>query len=107
LPSGTNRFKRDQNVILYSEIYEPLLTSATPPQIGLGYRIFDRASNKEMMFTGVISADQYIQKGNPVVPVGLKVNVKDLSPGSYRLMLQAVDGAGNKAPNRTIDFDVM
>ena len=58
---------------LYSEIYAPLLTSENPPKVGLGYRIFDRATNKEVFFTGVISADGYIQKGNPIVPVGLKV----------------------------------
>jgi VWFA-related protein len=107
MPSGTNRFKRDENVIVYSEIYEPLLTSENPPKIGLGYRILDRASKKEVMFTGVVTADAFIQKGNPVVPVGLKVNVKDLAPGAYCLVLQAVDAAGNKAPNRTVDFDVM
>lgn len=107
MPSGTNRFKRDENVILYSEIYEPLLSTDNPPKIGMGYRIFERASNKEIMFTGVVTADAFIQKGNPVVPVGLKVNVKDLVPGSYRLMMQAVDAAGNKAPNRIVDFDVL
>ena len=107
LPSGTNRFKRDGNVVVYSEIYEPLLTSDSPPKIGMGYRILDRASKKEVMFTGVVPVDTFIKKGNPVVPVGLKVNVKDLTPGSYSLVMQAVDGAGNKAPNRTVDFDVM
>jgi len=107
MPSGTNRFKRDGNVIVYSEIYEPLLTSENPPKIGLGYRILERASKKEVMFTGVVAADAFIQKGNPVVPVGLKVNVKDLNPGAYCLVLQAVDAAGNKAPNRIVDFDVM
>jgi VWFA-related protein len=107
MPSGTNRFKRDENVIVYSEIYEPLLTSDNPPKIGLGYRILDRASKKEVMFTGVVTADAFIQKGNPVVPVGLKVNVKDLPPGAYCLVMQAVDAAGNKAPNRIVDFDVM
>jgi hypothetical protein len=106
-PSGTNRFKRDDNVVVYSEIYEPLLTSENPPKIGMGYRIIDRTSKKEVMFTGVVAADAYIKKGNPVVPVGLKVNVKDLTPGGYHLVFQAVDGAGNKAPNRGVDFDVM
>ncbi|MDQ1408058.1 MAG: hypothetical protein QOG55_3687 [Acidobacteriaceae bacterium] len=107
VPSGTNRFKRDENVVVYSEIYEPLLTSDNPPKIGLGYRILDRASKKEVMFTGVVTADAFIQKGNPVVPVGLKVNVKDLAPGAYSLVMQAVDAAGNRAPNRIVDFDVM
>jgi hypothetical protein len=59
------------------------------------------------MFTGVVTADAFIQKGNPVVPVGLKVNVKDLAPGAYSLVMQAVDAAGNRAPNRIVDFDVM
>ena len=107
MPSGTNRFKRDENVIVYSEIYEPLLTSDNPPKVGLGYRILDRASKKEVMFTGVVAADGFILKGNPVVPVGLKVNVKDLAPGAYCLVMQAVDAAGNKAPNRIVDFDVL
>jgi VWFA-related protein len=107
LPSGTNRFKRDGNVVVYSEIYEPLLTSASPPQIGMGYRILDRATKKEVMFTGVIAVDNFIRKGNSVVPVGMKVNVKDLPPGAYSLVFQAVDAAGNKAPNRSVDFDVL
>jgi VWFA-related protein len=105
-PSGTNRFRRDENVILYSEIYEPSLTSAEPPKIVMGYRIYQRPGDKEVFFTGPIPAEGFIQKGNSIVPVALKVNVKDLPPGPYRLMLQAADGAGNKAPNRTVDFDV-
>ena len=105
-PSGTNRFRRDENVILYSEIYEPSLTSADPPKIVLGYRIYQRPGDKEVFFTGPIPAESFIQKGNSIVPVALKVNVKDLAPGPYRLMLQAVDGAGNRAPNRSVDFDL-
>ncbi len=106
-PSGSNRFKRDQNVVLYSEIYAPSLASANPPKIGFGYRIFDRATDKEVFFTGVMPADAFIHAGNAVVPIGVKVEVKNLAPGGYRLMLQAADAAGNKAPNRTIDFDVL
>jgi hypothetical protein len=84
-----------------------LLASANPPKIGFGYRIFDRATNKEVFFTGVMPADQFIHTGNAVVPVGVKVAVKDLPPGGYRLMLQAADAAGNKAPNRSVDFDIL
>jgi len=36
----------------------------------------------------------------------MKVKVDDLKPGSYRLMMQAVDGANNHAPDRTVDFDI-
>jgi hypothetical protein len=72
----------------------------------MGYRIFDRASNKQLFFTEVVRADGFIQKGSPVIPIGMKVKVDELKPGSYRLMMQAVDGAGNHAPDRTVDFDI-
>jgi len=106
VPSGSNRFKHTDNVILYTEIYEPLLTSATPPVVGMAYRIFERSTNKQVFFTDVVRADDFIQKGNSVIPVGMKVKVDDLKPGSYRLVMQAVDSAKNHAPDRSVDFDV-
>jgi VWFA-related protein len=106
VPSATNRFKRSDNVILYTEIYDPLLASDPPPKLGFGYHVLDRATNKEVIFTGAIPADDFVQKGNSLVPAGMVVKVKDLPPGGYRLLLQAVDSAKNHAPNRTVDFDV-
>ena len=106
IPSGSNRFKHTDNVVLYTEIYEPLLTSATPPVVGMAYRIFEQSTNKQVFFTEVMRADDYIQKGNAVIPIGLKVKIDDLKPGSYRLVMQAIDSAKNHAPDRTVDFDV-
>lgn len=106
VPSATNRFKRSDNVILYTEIYDPLLASDKPPKVMFGYHLIDRATNKEVVFTGAIPADQFIQKGSPVIPTGMLIKVKDLPPGGYRVIVQAIDGANNHAPNRTTDFDV-
>ena len=106
IPSGSNRFKHTDNVVLYTEIYEPLLTSATPPVVGMAYRIFEQSTNKQVFFTEVMRADDYIQKGNSVIPIGLKVKIDELKPGSYRLVMQAIDSAKNHAPDRTVDFDV-
>jgi hypothetical protein len=36
----------------------------------------------------------------------MMVKVKDLAPGSYRLVVQAADNANNQSPNRSVDFDV-
>jgi hypothetical protein len=106
VPSASNRFKRTDKVILYTEIYEPGLTSATPPRVGFAYHIYERASNKDVFFSGLAPADDFVQKGNPVIAGGMFVQVKDLKPGSYRLVVQAVDSAKNQAPNRTVDFDI-
>ncbi len=105
-PSATNRFKHTDNVVVYSEIYEPLLTSDAPPVVAMGYTILERTTNNKIFSTGAVRADDFIQKGNPVIPVGMKVKVDDLKPGAYRLVLQAVDSAKNNAPNRTVDFDI-
>lgn len=106
IPSGSNRFKKSDNVIAYTEVYEPLLTSANPPQVGFAYHVYERATNKEVFFTGVMRADDFIQKGSPVIPVALRVMVQNLPAGSYRLVMQAVDGAGNHAADRMVDFEV-
>ncbi len=106
VPSGSNHFKHTDTVVLYAEIYEPLLTSENPPVVATAYRIFEQATNKQVFFTNIIRADEFIQKGSPVIPVGMKVKVDDLKPGSYRLVMQAVDNAKNHAPDRSVDFDI-
>jgi VWFA-related protein len=106
IPSGTNRFRKTDNVILYSEVYEPLLASDKPPIVGVGFRLVNRITEKEAFSSGPIRCDSFIQKGNPVVPVGLKVPVKDIPEGSYKLIFEAIDNAGNRAPNRTVLLDL-
>jgi hypothetical protein len=106
VPSGSNRFKRTDNVVVYTEIYEPALTAEKPPVVGVGYTIFELAGNTKIFSTGAVHADNFIQKGNPVIPIGLKVKVDELKPGSYRLMMQAVDSLQHHAPDRVVDFDI-
>jgi VWFA-related protein len=106
IPSGTNRFRKSDNVVLYSEVYEPLLASDKPPIVGVGFRLVNRITEKEAFSSGPIRCDSFIQKGNPVVAVGLKVPVKDIPEGSYRLIFEAIDNVGNRAPNRTVLLDL-
>jgi hypothetical protein len=106
-PAAGTQFKKSDNVILYSELYAPLEKSETPPRLGAGYRIFDKATNKEVLFTGVVPLDEFVNKGNAVVPFVLKVTVKDLPAGNYRLVLLAADEKGNQAPQRETEITLM
>ena len=106
VPTAVNRFKRSDRVLMYSEIYDSLLATEKPPRVVLGYKIQERATNKEVFFTKTLSADEFLQKGSPVVPVGMLVMVKDLAPGNYRLIFMAADAAGGQAPARSVDFDL-
>jgi VWFA-related protein len=104
-PAASYAFKQSDKVVIYSQVYEPLLKTDAPPRVVAGYSILD-ASNKQVFFSGPIPLEEYMQKGNAVVPFGLIVQVKDLPPGNYRLVLQAADGAHNQAPNREAQFSV-
>ena len=103
-PAASYQFKKSDNVVLYSELYAPILRSAKPPQIGAGYTLYDKATNKQVFTTGPVSLDTYIQKGNTVVPFGMKLPIKDLPPGTYRLVLEGMDAANNRAPSKDAEF---
>jgi hypothetical protein len=47
-----------------------------------------------------------MREGNPVIPLGLRIPVEQLGPGSYRLQLNAEDSAGNSSQPRIADFEV-
>ena len=105
-PAASYQFKKSDNVVLYSELYAPVLKTDKPPQIGAGYTIYDKATNKQVFTTGPVSLDNYIQKGNAVVPFGMKLPVKDLAPGTYRLVLEGMDAANNRASSKNAEFTI-
>jgi hypothetical protein len=105
-PAAKYQFKKSDKVILYSELYKPLLKTENPPAIGAGYVLFDKATDKMISATGVTRLDEFTQKGNTVVPFTLKLQPGDLSPGTYRLVLLAIDGAYYQAPHEEIEFTI-
>ena len=104
IPSGSDQFKKSDRAGFYVEIYDPLLASATPPKVGIQMSVVDRKTGEKKIDSGGPAADT--KPGNALVPLGLRLPVADLPPGSYRLELKAVDSAGNVSQPRTADFEV-
>jgi VWFA-related protein len=104
VPSGSDQFKKSDRAGFYVEIYDPLLTSANPPKVGIQMVVVDRKTGEKKIDTGGAAADA--KPGNVLVPLGLRLPVDTLPPGSYRLELKAVDSAGNTSQPRTADFEV-
>ena len=50
--------------------------------------------------------DELVQRGNPLVPVGLKLPIDQLQAGDYRLEIRGRDSMGNASPVRSADFTV-
>jgi len=105
VPSGSNHFKRTETVALYTQIYDPALTDAKPPTIKFTFVIVDAKSGQSILGSRDLDVTSFTSKGNPVVPVGLKLPVDQLQPGSYRLVVQATNDAGQKTNIRSVNFD--
>lgn len=103
VPSASNRFKKTDNVGVYAEIYAPLLTGPKPPQVGVELIVVDRKTGEKKVDVASRAATQ---AGSAVAPVGLKVPVATLTPGSYRVELRALDSVGNTVKPRTADFEL-
>ncbi len=104
IPSGSDQFKKADRAAFYVELYAPALTGPNPPTIGVKMTVVDRKTGEKKIDTGGAAVDA--KAGSPLVPVGLKLPVGELPPGSYRLELKGVDSAGNVTAPRTADFEV-
>jgi VWFA-related protein len=105
VPAALYSFKPTDSAGLYLEIYEPGLTEEKPPAVLVAIKITDRKTGESKVASGNFKLDSYIRPGNPMVPVILKLPVKDLPAGAYRVDVTGMDSAG-KSITRAADFDV-
>jgi len=106
-PSGTSQLKKSGVGVLYVEVYEPLLADATPPKVGVELKVVDRKTGEQKFDSGLFPApnNSAAQSKNPIMPVGVKLPIDTLVPGTYRAELTARDSAG-RGVVRKMDFDV-
>ncbi len=93
VPSDNNRFKKTDNAAVFVEIYAPLLMGPKPPQVGVELMVVDRKTGEKKVDVASRAANQ---PGSAVAPMGLKLPVATLAPGSYRVELRALDSVGNR-----------
>ncbi len=103
-PSASNHFKKTDTAAIYAEVYEPLLQNPNPPEVAYELIVVERKSGQEKFHVGDRTPKG--KAGDPVIPLGLKLPVASLDPGSYRVKLRAVDSVGNFSKTRTADFEV-
>jgi hypothetical protein len=110
VPTGGTHFAKTDNAVIYVEIYEPLMTAdnaASPLKVGIMYVVVDRKSGeKKVDDSGLINLEASAKPGNPVIPLGIRIPMDKLPPGSYRAEIKAMDSAGNTTKQRTAEFEV-
>ena len=104
-PSPSNHFKKTDSVALYAQVYDPHLTDPNPPAVRIAFNIVNAKAGEIVVGAHNIDASSYQEKGNTVVPLGLKVPIDQLPPGSYRLDFQASDATGALSAVRSVGFE--
>jgi len=81
--------------------------AASFPKVGISYQVVDRKSGETKVDdSGLLDLAASAKLGNPVIPLGIRIPVDKLPPGSYRVELKAMDSAGSSTPQRTAEFDL-
>lgn len=103
-PSPDTVYKKADNVACYLEIYEPL-PDTDQLKIGVQMLIKDK-DGVVKLDSKMVEVTNYLRKGNPTVPIALKVPIDQLQPGTYRMELVAADTLGKqttRATNLTVE----
>jgi hypothetical protein len=104
-PSPSNHFKKSDKVALYAQVYDPHLTDANPPVVRIAFNVVNVKTGEIVSGAHNVDVSIYTQKGNPVVPLGIRVPMEELPPGSYRLDFQASDASGALSAVRSVGFE--
>jgi VWFA-related protein len=105
VPSANNHFKKTDQVAFYAQVYDPHLLDPNPPALRISFNIVDLKSGEVVLGGHGLDPAPFIEKGSTVVPLGMKLPLDQLAPGSYRLDFQASDASGAVTPIRSVGFD--
>jgi hypothetical protein len=104
-PSASNHFKKTEVVTLYAQVYDPRLADPNPPAVRVNFNVVDSKTGKVISGARNVDTAPFIQKGNTVVPLALKLPLEQLPPGTYRLDMQASDASGAHTVIRSVGFE--
>jgi VWFA-related protein len=106
-PAGSLKFKKTDKTAMYFEIYEPAMLAEEPPKdtaVALQIRVLDDKGAVKSD-SGGFRIPLPEKGGNPAIPFAAQIPVATLDPGSYKVVLVAMDNANNKL-ERTVTFEM-
>src|SRR5271165_2400007 len=107
-PSGTHIFKTTQKPALFLEVYEPaLLTPDVPKDLAIALKVLvlTQTTGEQKFDSGLFRIPIPAKGGNPAIPIATQIPVSSLTPGDYRMIVEAMDSKGQKS-KRWTDFAV-
>lgn len=105
-PTADTVFARGDSFYYYLEVFEPLLIQSPAPTVQVHLRILDAQSGDVKNDLLPFNAAPYMKEGDPVIPIGGRIDFSGLPKGLYRLEVQATDSTGSSTPWRATNFTV-
>lgn len=106
-PAANTRFHKSDSVMVYFELYEPLLNVPQPEPVAVKFEMRIADANTGAVLTKIeLSAAPWIQQGKSTIPIAVKPMLDKLAPGRYTLEVQASDSAGRSTPLRTAELSI-
>lgn len=106
-PAASTDFFRDDTLFVYFEINDPIVAGRPGVKVMANMRILNAKSGAVADTFEPVDTTKYSQAGNPVIALGRGVMLNRLSPGAYRLEVQASDANGQNTQWQTAGFTVI
>ncbi len=94
VPSITRVFRKDQNLYLYMEVYDPTLGADKKPSVAATLTFY-RGANK-MFESETVHLDSFIPLRGQTLPVQFQVPLAKLPTGIYTCQINLIDEVGHK-----------
>ncbi len=94
VPSITDVFRKDQNLFLYMEVYDPTLGADQKPSVA-ATMAFYRGKNK-MFESQPVYLDSFLPQRGQTLPVRFQVPLSQLPTGVYECQINLIDENGHK-----------
>src|SRR5260370_797382 len=106
-PAGDTRFRPDDQLSAYFEIYEPQAANQPASQIHAHLSILDAKNAATKKDFPPVDTATYAQPANTIIPIARELPISDLPKGQYRLEVQASDSAGRTTPWQAARFTIV
>jgi VWFA-related protein len=99
VPSVTRVFHSGQNLLVYLEVYDPMVQENQPQNhrvtsVAANLALF--IGNQKVLETPQVRVDRLDTKRDSVLPVKLTAQFNDLKPGQYTCQVNVIDELGRK-----------
>jgi VWFA-related protein len=94
IPSITHVFRKDQNLYVYMEVYDPGLDTAQKPSVAATLSFY-RGRTKTFE-SEPVRLDSFLPKRGQTLPVRFQTPLAQLAAGTYTCQINLIDEAGHK-----------